>query len=116
MPYIVGYLAKDFRMLLSTHMTQNDLKFRLNSLSSKYQSYAGRWDRILRQIDEGRYTRHLSKIQRNSTTSAETATSTQKKTKSSSDSLYEQLVSAHADCSKQAPNREQVERFLVNLL
>ena len=34
------------------------LKFRLGSLSSRYQAMQRRWDDVLRQIDEGSYSRH----------------------------------------------------------
>jgi AraC-like DNA-binding protein len=34
------------------------LKFRLGSLSSRYQAMQRRWDDVLRRIDEGSYARH----------------------------------------------------------
>ena len=106
-------LAKQFRKLLTTHVTQNDLRFRLNSLSARFQSYSGRWDRILRMIDEGRYERHVSKMKRRLDHPEPVVSSShQKKDHSHLDHLYNQLANAHTDCSMQAPSREQVSQFL----
>ena len=107
-------LSKDLRKLLTIHITQNDLKFRLNSLSSRLQSYTGYWDRILRLIDEGRYERHVSRMQRSST--ARVPGQAQKPERQPDDpnrKLYEQLVSAHEKCSLKAPDREQMDRLLA---
>ena len=106
-------IAGAFRKLLNTHITQNDLKFRLNSLSSRFQSYSGYWDRILRLIDEGRYERHVSRIQRSSSTTTGKSASAPKQSDEAGSNLYEQLINAHESCSMKAPNREQVDRFLA---
>lgn len=107
-----GDLTKKIRKLLTQHIPQNDLKFKLNSLSSRYQSYSGRWDRILRMIDEGRYQRHNSLIKNRSESAISRRGKNMHNDGSQADSLYEQLLNAHDHCSLQAPSKEQVNIFL----
>ena len=102
------------RKMITLYIPQTDLRFRLNSISSRYNSYCGYWDRIQRQIDEGTYERHTSRIQR----SAQTQPPTQKTAESGPaldpvDSLYQELVDAHQSCQLRPPNRDQVASFLV---
>ena len=52
-------LAIRLRRFASRRIMQTDLRFRYQSLATRYHSYSGHWDRILRLIDEGRYARHL---------------------------------------------------------
>ena len=105
-------LTKKIRNLLALHITQNDLKFKLNSLSSRYQSYSGRWDRILRMIDEGRYKRHHSLLKNRSESAIPRSGENMNNEGSQTDRLYEQLLDAHDNCSSKAPSKEQVYNFL----
>jgi len=105
-------LTKKIRNLLALHITQNDLRFKLNSLSSRYQSYSGRWDRILRMIDEGRYKRHHSLLKNRSESAISRSGKNMNNEGSQADRLYEQLLNAHDNCSLKAPSKEQVNNFL----
>ena len=105
-------LTKKIRNLLAQHITQNDLKFKLSSLSSRYQSYSGRWDRILRMIDEGRYQRHNSLLKNRSESAAPRGGKTVNHEGSQADRLYELLLNAHGHCSSKAPSKEKVNNFL----
>ena len=102
------------RKMITHYIPQTDLRFRLQSISSRYNSYCSYWDRIQRLIDEGKYERHTSRIQR----FAQTASSTQSAAETNLsadpvDSLYKQLVDAHQDCELRAPNRDQVASFIA---
>jgi hypothetical protein len=102
------------RKMITLYIPQTDLRFRLQSISSRFNSYCGYWDRIQRQIDEGRYERHTSRIQRH----AKMMSSAQDSAKvsppvDSVDSLYEKLVDAHQSCQLRPPNRDQVASFLA---
>jgi hypothetical protein len=99
------------RKTITYYIPQTDLRFRLQSITSRYNSYCGYWDRILRLIDEGRYERHTSKIQRNAETKPKTKAAPAG-TKNQVDSLYEQLMDAHQNCQMRPPNKEQVAKFL----
>ncbi|MDH3997866.1 MAG: hypothetical protein OET90_03405 [Desulfuromonadales bacterium] len=106
------------RKAVTLYIPQTDLRFKLQGLSSRYNSFCGNWDRILRLIDEGRYERHTARIQRRG--AAQTAAKQQAAAKaetngseaSSADSLYDDLVNAHQSCNLRAPKREQVTSFL----
>ena len=71
-------------------------------------------DRIQRLIDEGKYERHTSRIQRlakaklSAPDSADISPVT-----NPVDSLYQQLVDAHQSCQLRPPNRTQVVNFLA---
>lgn len=99
------------RKTITYYIPQTDLRFRLQSITSRFNSYCGYWDRILRLIDEGRYERHTSKIQRNVETKPATNTAPAD-AKNQVDNLYEQLMDAHQSCQMKAPNKEQVAKFL----
>lgn len=106
-------ISRVFRKLLTAYIPQNDLKFKLKTLSSRFQSYCGYWDRILRQIDEGRYERHVARIQRQTSAPSNTGGAVSSKANQPASGLYEQLVSAHESCAMKAPNREQVDKFIA---
>jgi hypothetical protein len=55
-------LARRLRHFTNRHIVWTDMKFRYQSLASRFMSYGQYWDRILRLIDEGKYHRHMSKI------------------------------------------------------
>ena len=107
-------LTLRMRKMITLYIPQTDLRFRLNSISSRYNSYCGYWDRIQRLIDDGKYERHTSRIQR----FAQTKSSAQEAVETSPfadpvDSLYKQLVDAHMNCKLRAPNRDQVVSFIA---
>ncbi len=103
-------LTLRMRKMITHYIPQTDLRFRLQSISSRFNSYCGYWDRIQRQIDEGRYERHTSRIQRFAQTKPSPESGTPK---APVDSLYEQLVDAHKECQLRAPNRDQVVSFVA---
>ncbi len=107
-------LTLRMRKMITLYIPQTDLRYRLQSISSRYNSYCGYWDRIQRQIDEGKYERHTSRIQRfaQKQAPAEKAVETSPAT-DPIDNLYKELVDAHQSCQLRPPNRDQVASFLV---
>lgn len=55
-------LERQLRLLGRRKIVQTDLRYRLQNLSSRFHSYKGMWERVQRQMDEGRYPRHTKKI------------------------------------------------------
>jgi len=107
-------VAQRMRRLLNSYIPQLDLRFRLQSLSSRFNSYAGHWDRTQRLIDEGKYERHTSRIQRSTSMSKAAEESIQASPLADPvDNLYEKLVDAHESCHLRPPDREQVAKFLA---
>jgi len=99
------------RKTTTYYIPQTDLRFRLQSVTSRYNSYCSYWDRILRLIDEGRYERHTSKIQRRGESKLK-SNAVHESPKNQVDNLYEQLLDAHQSCQMKAPNKDQVVKFL----
>jgi len=109
-----GKFTVRMRKFVTLHIPQTDLRYRLNGIASRFNSYCGYWDRVQRLIDEGKYERHTSRIQRRASESATTSETPINKSKADPvDSLYEQLVQAHQNCQMRPPNREQVASFLA---
>jgi hypothetical protein len=107
-------LTLRMRKMISHYIPQTDQRFRLQSITSRFNSYCGYWDRILRQIDEGKYERHTSRIQR----FAQTKSSEQDAIQTGAsvdpiDRLYQELVTAHQRCQLRPPDRDQVISFLA---
>ena len=102
------------RKMVATHIPQTDLRYRLKGITSRFNSYCGYWDRIERLIDEGKYERHTSLIQRRTEGTAAAQDAPPIDSKSDPvDNLYEQLIEAHLNCQMRPPNREQVASFLA---
>jgi hypothetical protein len=101
------------RKLFAMYIPQTDLRYRLNGISSRFNSYCGYWDRIQRLIDEGKYERHTSRIQRRGEASAASAEALPNDSSADPlDTLYAQLIEAHQSCQMRPPNREQLASFL----
>jgi hypothetical protein len=102
------------RKMLNHYIPQIDLRYRLQSMSSRFNSYTGYWDRIQRQIDEGKYERHTARIQRYAKANSPHQDFTEARPAVDPvDSLYEDLVDAHQRCHLRPPNRAQVVSFLA---
>ena len=107
-------LALRLRRLLNSYIPQTDLRFRLQGVTSRFNSYCGYWDRILRLIDEGKYQRHTSRLQRQmDNPPVAPRPASVGSAGDPVDLLYEKLVQAHQDCQLRPPNREQVVSFLA---
>ena len=106
--------SQRLRKLHTFYIPQTDLKFRLQALSNRFNSYSAYWDRTQRLIDEGKYERHTFRLQPNipkktpSNTKENGTFSTE-----SLDNLYDQLVSAHKSCQLRPPGKEQLASFLA---
>lgn len=102
------------RKLVALYVPQTDLRYRLNGIASRFNSYCGYWDRIQRLIEEGKYERHTSRIQREAEETEPPSKAPVHENKTDQvDNLYEQLVQAHQSCQMRPPNRAQVASFLA---
>lgn len=103
-------IQRQLQRLLTSHITQAALRFRLQSVSARFHSYAGHWDRILRLIDEGRYERHTSRMQRKQQSSGQARIETDP---DPLEDLYAELVDAHQACRLKVPPKEAVAKLLA---
>ncbi len=103
-------VTKQVRHLVNCYIPQVDLRFRVQGITSRFNSYAGHWDRTLRLIDEGKYERHTSRIKR-----AETRPQSKREApvQDPMGILYDKLAKAHRDCGMKVPSKEQVTQFIA---
>ncbi len=105
-------ISKLLRQFTNRHIVWTDLKFRYQSISSRFMSYGQHWDRILRQMDEGKYHRHTAKLK------SSPAQPTKPKTvdpQSEAAKLQQELSRARASSglASGAPSAEKIASFLV---
>jgi len=107
-------LALRLRRMINTHIPQTDLRFRFQNINSRFQSYSGYWERILRLIEEGRYQRQLSHMKwaEQSKSPVSPVQPTPTATADPLERIYRELSQAHESCQIAAPRREQVAEFL----
>ncbi|MEZ4601377.1 MAG: MXAN_5187 C-terminal domain-containing protein [Syntrophotaleaceae bacterium] len=101
-------LYRRLRRIANRRIIQTDLRFRYESLSARFFSYATHWDRIMRLMDEGRYSRHLAKA------GPARVASDQQKPQDEVETVYQQLLQAHAECAlaEPLPDRQKFSAFL----
>lgn len=105
-------LALRLRRFANRRIMQTDLRFRYQNLATRFHSYSGYWDRILRLMDEGRYPRHLHQSPLSTppghTELAASAVSDE------IDRLYQQMLEARRMSNDRIviPNRQQIADFL----
>lgn len=105
-------LALRLRRFANRRIMQTDLRFRYQNLATRFHSYTGYWDRILRLMDEGRYSRHLHH-------SSQVAASEQPENAAAGldndvDRLYQQMLEARrmSNNGLAIPDRQQIASFL----
>lgn len=103
-------ISKRIRHFTNRHIVWTDLKFRYQGLASRFMTYCQYWDRIQRQIEEGKYHRHTAKLPNPSQhqTAPETPGTAEAK------NLHQLLVKARKDCglSGDEPSIEKITTFL----
>jgi len=101
-------LAQRLRRFANRRIMQTDLRFRYQNLATRYHSYSGYWDRILRLMDEGRYVRQMHKAP------AVQPREVQVGRGDEVDRLYRQLLEARqaGPAEGALPDRQQLATFL----
>lgn len=99
-------LEKKIRRLSTRRIIKTDHRFRFETLSGRYHTYATRWNRVQRLMDEGKYHRHLN--------TGRAKTSPSHCSDKTNDDLYANLLMAHEECNlpSPTPDRNQFNAFL----
>jgi hypothetical protein len=110
-------LVLRLRRLVNTYIPQTDIRHRLQNLNNRLVSYAAYWDRTLRQIEEGRYQRHISHMKWAAKPVGATPANAPAATAPSQpadpvEKIYRELIAAHNGCQTAPPKREQVAELL----
>jgi hypothetical protein len=102
------------RRMVNVYIPQTDLRFRLQGLTSRLQSFVVYWDRILRLIEEGRYVRQRSHMQLSERfRPREPADEVPLRAADEPlERVYRELLEACENCRIKPPRREQIEEFL----
>jgi len=106
-------LAALLRRFVNRRIIQTDLRFKSQNLATRFHSYCGHWDRILRLMDEGRYVRQT-------TSRASVGAGSGKQDVSPAageegvDTIYRELLEARKTCGIEGtiPSRRQIATFL----
>lgn len=103
-------LYKKLRRFANRRIIQTDLRYRYESLSARFFTYATHWDRILRLMDEGRYVRHLK---RNNLAQSQAAPA--EKPMDDTEQVYQELLKAHQQCAlkEPPPDRDKFTAYLA---
>jgi hypothetical protein len=104
-------LATLLRRFVNRRIIQTDLRFKSQNLATRFHSYCGYWDRILRLMDEGRYVRQAP---RGVGTGAEKHEKPALTGKTGIDAVYRDLLEARKACGIEGaiPSRQQIAAFL----
>jgi len=96
-------LARELRRLNQRKIMQTELRYRFNNLSSRFHVYQGMWERLQREIDEGRYPRHKPKPgQPESTDNGNTEI----------ERIFGDYKTICQQCHAPLPSRSQLESFI----
>jgi hypothetical protein len=105
-------LGKRIRALANRQIVQTDLRFKFQSISARFHSYSGHWDRNLRLMEEGKLCRRVSRPE-----APPTLGSSKENEKPTTDvaAIHRELLAAHRAChmEEKAPNLTQVSTFLT---
>jgi hypothetical protein len=100
-------LSQRLRRFANRRIIQSNLRFRYQNLATRFHSYSGHWDRILRLMEEGRYHRQTIAAPPKPPAATERV--------SEADAVYRDLLRAHKSSNLQGPlpERQKVEQFLA---
>ena len=105
-------LALRLRRMVNLYIPQADLRFRLQGLAGRLQSYTAYWDRTLRLIEEGRYVRQRSHVMWAEQQASVDPVATPPTPADTLERVCRELGEAYASCRLPPPARAQVEAFL----
>ncbi len=100
--------ARRLRRFTNRRITYTDLRFKHQTLATRYHSYAGYWDRILRQIDEGKFIRQRPRP------GQVAGSQSQAEPENETDTVYRELLRARQACKVAGPepSAQQIANFL----
>lgn len=103
-------LARRLRLLANRRITQTDLRFRCQTLATRFHTYCGHWDRIMRLVEEGRRVRPSGV----SAPSCDMPTPPPSAAQSEVDEIYRQILAARNNGRLEGaiPDRAQLTTFL----
>ena len=103
-------LGLQLRRLSNRYIPQTDLRYRYQMLATRFHSYCGNWERLMRQIEEGKFVRKLEKLR-----GGRTAPPAPRHEESTTpiQSEAERISAEIAAISGKAPDRQKIATLLA---
>ncbi len=110
-------LTRRIRQFANRRIMQTDLRFKYQNLATRFHSYNGYWERILKLMDEGKYHRNASQVTKPVGTKNQSGAKTapaEGKGGNEVDSIYNDLMAARQTCNigGKAPDKGQIASML----
>jgi hypothetical protein len=102
-------LGLELRRFSNRYIPQTDLRYRYQMLATRFHSYCGNWERLMRQIEEGKFVRKLQRLRGDS---AASVPSRQEDT-ASTQSEAERISAAIAAITGKAPDCQKIATLLA---
>ncbi len=98
----------ELRRFSNRYIPQTDLRYRYQMLATRFHSYCANWERLMRQIEEGKFVRKLEKLR-----GGNAAPSRHDKPSPPIQSEAERISAAIAAISGRTPDRQKIATFLA---
>jgi hypothetical protein len=103
-------LSLELRRFSNRYIPQTDLRYRYQMLATRFYSYSGNWERLMKQIEEGKFVRKLRQLR------ADSAGPTPSRNDAGSaptPSEAERISAEIAAISGKAPDRQKIATLLA---
>lgn len=107
-------LTKRIRQFANRRIMQTDLRYKYQNLATRFHSYSGYWNRILKLMDEGKYHRNATQVTKPIGIKNQTQGAPATSNGNEVDSVYNDLMAARKSCKLggKAPDKNQVASML----
>lgn len=104
-------LGLELRRFANRYIPQTDLRYRYQMLAIRFHSYCGNWERLMKQIEEGKFVRKLQQLRSGSAASAPSRN--EESTTPPTPSEAERISAEIAAISGKAPDRQKIATLLA---
>lgn len=101
-------LGLELRRFSNRYIPQTDLRYRYQMLATRFHSYCGNWERLMKQIEEGKFVRKLERLRDGSAAPAASKGGT-----TPIQSEAERISAEIAAISGKAPDRQKIATLLA---
>jgi hypothetical protein len=103
-------LGLEIRRLANSYIPQTDLRYRYQMLATRFHSYYGNWERLMRQIEEGKFVRKLERLRGGS---AAPVVPREEESTTQVQSEAERISAEIAAISGKTPDRQKIATLLA---
>ena len=103
-------LGLELRRFANRYIPQTDLRYRYQMLAIRFHSYCGNWERLMKQIEEGKFVRKLQQLRGGS---AASPPSRKEEVTAPAQSEAERISAEIAAITGKAPDRQKIATLLA---